>query len=162
MTAEGALDPGLLLQRLAADPWGFLGRVLQQALDQMGEETSVGHGERPPEDLMAMVLGTWLTRLVDAGEDEPHPDEELRARNDALAAALGACGCWGTRAHCPLCGGAGEPGWALPDRSLFACYVHPALRTVARHRAVAAETALPMDDRRDNERDNERKGNAGD
>jgi hypothetical protein len=55
--------------------------------------------------------------------------EELRERNDQLAAALGACHlCWGEDPGCPLCGGDGGPGAAPPDRRLFVRLVVPATR----------------------------------
>src|SRR5688500_15458651 len=53
--------------------------------------------------------------------------EELLDRNSSLAAALGACDCWGAAPHCPICEGEGSPGWMLPDRELFKVYVQPAL-----------------------------------
>jgi len=75
------------------------------------------------------VLGDWLARMF-VTEDSPAPADgpaadgrgeerastELSDRNAVLAAALGAChNCWGTHADCPVCGGAGVPGWVLPD-----------------------------------------------
>jgi hypothetical protein len=55
--------------------------------------------------------------------------EELRERNDVLAAALGACHlCWGEDPGCPACGGLGRPGAAPPDRQLFARLVAPAVQ----------------------------------
>ena len=57
--------------------------------------------------------------------------EELRARNDALAAALGACYlCWGDDPECPVCGGSGGPGAASPDRRLFTELIAPAVRAL--------------------------------
>jgi hypothetical protein len=57
--------------------------------------------------------------------------EELLDRNGVLAAALGACDCWGQHIDCPVCGGVGGPGWIRPDERLFASYVRPALRAAA-------------------------------
>ena len=55
--------------------------------------------------------------------------EDLRARNDALAAALGACYlCWGEDFQCPYCHGQGAPGWLSPDADLFGQWIKPALR----------------------------------
>ncbi|HLH28557.1 MAG TPA: hypothetical protein VKW77_06550 [Acidimicrobiales bacterium] len=55
--------------------------------------------------------------------------ESLRERNDALAAALGACYlCWGDDPGCRVCHGQGCPGSLRPDRPLFLHYVAPALR----------------------------------
>ena len=65
--------------------------------------------------------------------------EELRGRNDMLAAALGACYlCWGENAACEVCGGSGSPGSAPPDAVLFRELVVPALRRVPRRRAPRA------------------------
>jgi len=69
-----------------------------------------------------------------------HVDEQLVERDQALAAALGACDCWGEDIRCHICQGEGGPGWLLPDRQLFATYVFPALRTV---RAQTAPEARP-------------------
>jgi hypothetical protein len=50
---------------------------------------------------------------------------ELVHRNSMVAAALGACVCWGDRPNCPLCNGVGSPGWLPPDENLFGIYVRP-------------------------------------
>lgn len=56
---------------------------------------------------------------------------ELRERNDALAAALGACHlCWGSDPECEICAGRGSPGASEPDKRLFAQFVRPAVRTL--------------------------------
>ncbi|MBA2590973.1 MAG: hypothetical protein H0U97_01425 [Gammaproteobacteria bacterium] len=61
--------------------------------------------------------------------------EALRTRNDALAAAVGACYlCFGDDPLCEECGGRGVPGSLAPEPAAFRKYVHPAL-----HRAQAAE-----------------------
>ncbi|HEX7317132.1 MAG TPA: hypothetical protein VF297_24750 [Pyrinomonadaceae bacterium] len=68
--------------------------------------------------------------------------EELRGRNDMLAAALGACYlCWGENATCEICAGAGAPGAAPPDGELFREVVVPALRRVQRRRVKPAPPA---------------------
>jgi|RhiMethySRZTD1v2_1073278.scaffolds.fasta_scaffold1480673_2 TorA maturation chaperone TorD len=52
----------------------------------------------------------------------------LHARNDRLAAALGACAyCWGEEADCESCGGVGRPGWRQPSKQLFEVFVKPVL-----------------------------------
>jgi hypothetical protein len=57
--------------------------------------------------------------------------EELRSRNDVLAAALGACYlCWGEDPDCERCAGAGQPGSGVPDHRLFTELVAPALARV--------------------------------
>ena len=64
--------------------------------------------------------------------------EDLRARNDMLAAALGACHlCWGEDGRCPECGGQGHPGFFSLDRPLFGQLVVPA---VHRYKQETAKT----------------------
>jgi hypothetical protein len=54
--------------------------------------------------------------------------DRLRQRNDALAAALGACHlCFGEDAWCPRCGGRGRPASRRPDPAAFDRYVRPLL-----------------------------------
>jgi hypothetical protein len=53
----------------------------------------------------------------------------LRERTDTLAAALGACClCWGQDPECRFCHGRGTPGFVMPDESLLAQLVLPAIR----------------------------------
>jgi hypothetical protein len=62
--------------------------------------------------------------------------ELLRQRNDTLAAALGACClCWGQNIDCRSCRGRGEPGFCIPDESLFEEFVLPAIRTLRAQKA---------------------------
>lgn len=64
--------------------------------------------------------------------------ETLRARNDTLAEALGACYlCFGEDLTCPECSGHGIPGSLLPDESAFRQYVAPAV-----NRVRAAQTKI--------------------
>lgn len=49
-----------------------------------------------------------------------------------LAAALGACDCWGLRDDCPTCRGKGSSGWIDPDIDLFQEYVSPAAARLSR------------------------------
>jgi hypothetical protein len=62
--------------------------------------------------------------------------EELRGRNDMLAAALGACYlCWGENLMCEVCAGEGAPGSTPPDGELFTALVVPAVRRLQRRHA---------------------------
>lgn len=62
-------------------------------------------------------------------EGQSEEIEDLRALNDTLASALGACPmCWGGVDDCEVCSGAGMPGSQAPDRRLFKQLVFPALR----------------------------------
>jgi hypothetical protein len=63
----------------------------------------------------------------------------LRERTDALASALGACClCWGQDPECRFCHGRGAPGFAMPDESLLAELVLPAIRILQAHRVRSA------------------------
>ncbi len=54
--------------------------------------------------------------------------ETLLARNDDLAAALGACpDCWGESRGCQTCRGLGRPGHFPPEEATFNDYVVPVL-----------------------------------
>jgi DNA repair exonuclease SbcCD ATPase subunit len=58
---------------------------------------------------------------------------ELRERNDAFAAALGACYlCWGNDPECEICNGQGRPGSSTPDKKLFTQFAVPAARRLQR------------------------------
>lgn len=131
MTTGNTTELGPLLAHVANDPIGMAGRVLQQTMDRLAsDETIAGNGELAPDELVAAALGNRLARFLTDRNDEADDYAELAARDAALAAALGACECWGADADCPACGGAGEPGWMLPDSRLFAHYVHPAVQAV--------------------------------
>ncbi|HEX5750868.1 MAG TPA: hypothetical protein VFZ09_31880 [Archangium sp.] len=58
--------------------------------------------------------------------------ESIAERNAALAAACGACTCFGAP-DCLDCGGEGKPGWQRPDESLFRQYVAPVLEQLGVH-----------------------------
>jgi hypothetical protein len=68
--------------------------------------------------------------------------EQLRERNDSLAAALGACYlCWGEDLECEACGGGGAPGSSPPDEILLSHYVTPAIRRLRRTSAPRPASA---------------------
>lgn len=74
----------------------------------------------------------------------------LRARNDAVAAALGACHlCFGDDPVCSECAGRGTPGSLLPEAIAFRQYVVPAVRRIraAPARDAPARPAPPRADR---------------
>jgi hypothetical protein len=59
----------------------------------------------------------------------------LRDRNDAFAAAVGACClCWGQKLECRSCRGRGGPGFCMPDETLFEEFVLPAIQTLRAQR----------------------------
>lgn len=130
------------------NPLAMVERVFQQVVDQLARTEGFAlAGDEPPDELIAVALGNRLARMVaddrspagrrapvyDAGADLDDPLlDELLERNLALAAALGACDCWGQEPGCPICDGLGGPGWLPPDSQLFAAYVYPAMRAASR------------------------------
>jgi hypothetical protein len=110
-----ALLATLLLQRQTAES-----EVEQPEEERWPEE---GAGEIPPSE----------RRLLRKLE---HVREEVRCleeRNDAFAAAVGACYlCWGNDPACDVCGGSGRPGFFAPDAALFGDLVAPALQHLRR------------------------------
>jgi hypothetical protein len=57
-----------------------------------------------------------------------HELQELRYRNDLLAAALGCCNfCFVADPFCRNCTGQGQRGWEMPDPKLFKQFICPAL-----------------------------------
>jgi hypothetical protein len=127
------------IARVATDPLSLLEKVLQHTLQELGLDTARpadARGELPLEELLAKGLGGRLARIIDggqaasfAGELAPNlaTHQLLTSRNSQVAAALGACDCWGQNTSCPVCYGDGGPGWATPDEVLFNSYVGPAL-----------------------------------
>jgi len=144
VSAEATPDMDALLGRAIGDPRILCGRILEHVLERFAYEYAASDPERPPEEAIAVALGDRLAEMIVGPKEsaptnghidsrwaeQPEPYDELFERDAALAAALGACDCWGQDAHCPLCRGAGGPGWTLPDRQLFAEYVYPALRAL--------------------------------
>jgi len=51
----------------------------------------------------------------------------LRESNRIIAAALGACDCWGADEGCPRCRGAGAPGYLIPVEEAFVSLIVPLL-----------------------------------
>lgn len=113
-------DLEALLERALPDPRNFINRVLEQLLDRVSTETPQGH------TVVAGYDATLHQRLED--------------RNAVLAAALGACECWGEERDCPVCGGAGTSGWVPPDPVLYDEYVSPAVEHRTDRRTAGATT----------------------
>ena len=137
-----------LLRRLAEDPHSL--RRTLEVVSQLGAVLDASQKSDASEiDDRASGIGLLpvLSELVQptsangqsgpkvAGLQTDQVDRvtynELFHRNAAVAAALGACNCWGERANCPLCNGEGSPGWVSPDENLFAIYVHPVLHQLS-------------------------------
>lgn len=54
--------------------------------------------------------------------------ELMERRNALIAAALGACTCWGADPSC-TCGGRGGPGYVDPDTAAFEALIVPWIRS---------------------------------
>ena len=145
------MDLSAVLGRIMLDPGKFAEHVLQPLQDQVvskGEFKSTT--DTSPDELIATAIGTWLANKFNSngsatdgaggnfdGESTPH--QTLVDRDRVLAAALGACLCWGDNIDCAVCQGAGTPGWKTPDQQLYMEYVHPAVRAITRN----SDTANP-------------------
>ena len=98
-----------LLERVLPDPQGFAERIFEQMVERLTKQVP---------DVAPTV--------VDSCDAEAY--EALVDRNMILAAAVGACDCWGYEPACPVCSGAGSAGWTRPDAELFSEFVEPAVR----------------------------------
>jgi hypothetical protein len=143
--ADAGTDPKELLARLAnSNP--IVGALLKQMAEQQEAAArssaviDVDPIEQPAElpehaghssDDSAAALEE-LRQLTESMRVELHL---LRERNDLFAAALGACcHCWGQDLSCRSCRGRGGPGFSMPDESLFAEYIVPAIHTLQAQR----------------------------
>jgi hypothetical protein len=146
---ERLLDPGAepaampstaeLVEQLAgSDPQlAMVAKLLarrEAALTQAAQEAEVidvvPAPARPPVPPPAVDLRSELLPLLDQAYAELGV---LRHRNDALAAALGACYlCWGEDPGCPTCDGRGTPGWVSLDPHAYRRLIAPAVRTLPR------------------------------
>lgn len=144
---------------MGSDPLVLAGRVFEQVVDRLApEELRDGAGEMPADELVAAALGNRLAQMISSDDESPQTEgwdrepgwrahyRELLDRDGVVAAALGACQCWGEDRGCPICDGLGGPGWALPDEQLFAAYVQPAVDAASLH-ATQAATAPSVTDK---------------
>jgi hypothetical protein len=119
MSATELEDVQALLERVLPDPGGFAARLLQQAITQYGPVA-----EPVPTAFYAAEDVTLREDVIVADQwaaDQPPVDINI-----VLAAALGACECWGMEADCDLCQGQGSAGWTQPGPELFEEFVRPA------------------------------------
>jgi hypothetical protein len=120
MSATELEEVQALLERVLPDPRGFAGRLLQQAITQYGLLD-----QHAPTAFYAAEDATLGGDFIVA--DQWAEDQTPVDTNSLLAAALGACECWGLRAHCGLCQGWGSAGWTQPNPELFEEFVRPAI-----------------------------------
>jgi hypothetical protein len=109
MSATELAQVEALLQRILPDPAGFGERVFQQLMDRLGTELPLGDSPN---------AGPTNGSVADEGPAD---------RNLLLAAAVGACDCWGEDPSCPICSGEGSAGWTEPDTRLYDEYIKPAV-----------------------------------
>jgi hypothetical protein len=111
-----------LLMRVLPDPMGFLERATTELAGRLA--TPAAPAAEPT--------------LIDV---DPVPaDQVLADQVVLLAGALGACDCFGQAPGCPVCSGAGRPGWVEPDADLYREYVEPAVRRAASMHATERTT----------------------
>jgi hypothetical protein len=136
----GAADPvSLLLGQLTAqspdDPRvSLLTQLMQKRIaaspPASPDEAEDNEARRRADDLIRAqaVRVRELEAALRQGEAET---KALRARNDEVAAALGACFlCFGADPYCSECGGHGAPGSRPPEPAAWREYVLPALKRV--------------------------------
>ncbi|NUU18716.1 hypothetical protein HP550_15790 [Cellulomonas humilata] len=128
-----------LVMQVLPDPRGFADRVLSQLLDRLASD-----GSTPPLAMQfPMSMSTPESPQPTTGQpDSAQPGGPFADRDAELAAALGACLCWGEDPECRTCEGDGFPGWADPDEELYREYVLPVLRR-RKASAQAAAAAVP-------------------
>jgi hypothetical protein len=125
-----------LVQRVLPDPSGFAERLVQQAVvwwaDQSRTGDAAADGAHQLDDDRTIAVTPEPSRVA------------LHESNKLLAAALGACECWGDDRDCGRCAGQGASGWLEPDADLFQLFVGPAVErlstTFGRDDAVTTTT----------------------
>ncbi|AUT75535.1 hypothetical protein C2L64_44970 [Paraburkholderia hospita] len=155
----GTADPMSLLMSqfggaAAEDPkLGMLMQLLtQRSTDtvenvQNDEAQNVESGPKEPV-VTRSECARRMRELSDTAKQIYAELEILRERNDALAAAVGACFlCFGTDSLCEECGGRGVPGSRMPEPAAYRLYVMPAMRRAQRPKRTYASTT-PSNDRR--------------
>lgn len=101
-----------LVVQIMPDPKGYADKVINQLLEKL-------------------TMGTPVSPTIEEPEkDYQIPYEQLAARNLLLAAALGACECWGENTECEYCKGVGSTGWIDPEEDLLRELVGPALQII--------------------------------
>ena len=124
---DGLLDQVGITDPVARQQWQMLAGMMNA--NQSEAEAADKETERRREQARKK-----LQRLV-------REHEMLLARNEALAAALGACpDCWGEFRACQTCRGQGRPGCFAPDKEAFNEYVLPVLERLGLIRAGTAQS----------------------
>jgi hypothetical protein len=153
ITSGGANPLSLILSQLGGQTpdnpaMALLSRLLEQR-QASGPETGESNEEGNAEAAAALAAAKRQERerrmqeLRETVERVYAELEALRARNDALAAALGACFlCFGTDPLCQECGGRGVPGSRPPEPAAYRDFVVPALQRVRMMQAAPGRRPL--------------------
>jgi hypothetical protein len=120
-----------LLNKVLPDPAGFAQRLLLQALGRWGQPGAGGPAASFTDPFRAPPSFTTAA-AEDVTDEDPAATLPPVDTNILLAAALGACECWGMLPRCELCHGGGVAGWTEPDPELFDEFVRPAVAAMAR------------------------------
>ena len=124
MTTRELDELQTLLEHVLPDPAGYAQRLALQVMTQWGQSAPQGRGSSyasPASSASSARADIIIT------PEQREPDETPVDTNLLLAAALGACECWGLRAECEICRGSGSAGWLKPDPELFEEFVQPAV-----------------------------------
>jgi hypothetical protein len=130
MAATELEEVQALLEHVLPDPSGFAQRLLLQLMSQFGESGAPGagsYGSAANAFYTAATHEDATTSNIIITPEQPDVGEGLAGTNVLLAAALGACECWGLRADCDVCRGYGSAGWTEPVPELFYEFVGPAI-----------------------------------
>jgi hypothetical protein len=101
--------------------------------DEMDTEPAQSFSEPDEVKVYSSEMSRAVRQLRQKIESMYRELADLRDRNDALAAALGACYlCWGKDSECEICNGVGRPGSSTPDKKLFIQFAVPAARRIQR------------------------------
>ena len=159
MAATELQDVQALLERVLPDPSGFAQRLLLQVMTQFGESAAPGagsYGSAASAFYTASTHEDATTSNIIITPEQPgagEGDEGLASTNVLLAAALGACECWGLRAECDLCQGRGSAAGPSPSPSCSTSSSDPLSRGCLTSRPDDLEEAAEAGpDRRDHHR----------
>ena len=161
MSATELEEVQALLERVLPDPAGYAQRLLLQVMTQFGPGAEPSAGPFYPG--AGVFYSATTDQDVTANEmvitpDQPTVHEMPADTNILLAAALGACECWGLRGDCDLCRGLGSAGWTEPVPELFEEFVAPAIAKLSEtpggghqeHDGMKAYEEMKADEERDN------------
>ncbi|MGP3945498.1 MULTISPECIES: hypothetical protein [Streptomyces] len=155
MSTDQNLDLDALIGQVLRDQGPLIDQLLAHLAEYFAPDGAAPASLTSANDLVATIARNWSTPAA-SGAAEPIAEvaEQRRScshdsvvdRNLLLAAAVGACDCWGDDPDCPICGGEGTSAWMAPDRHLFAEYIYPAVRSLSVARASARRRHLTPDE----------------